>query len=863
MSEISDKETPGRAARKAFGACLDGLMTAGIRSSGRSLKWTNEKLAGALNNTPTAVSNWRRGVSLPEERSFERLKAVVGSGEQASDELQRRLTQLTSLWEAASSTSLRGRRAPLTPKHPQLFGVPSELPNFTGREAELTGIETFFKSNPKKPWLVLAGMAGIGKTASAACYFRRGEIPFERVYWCSAETRSGLLASLTEIGHDLGLVRPRDASNVFFAKATLREVATRNWCLVYDNAGLPSEFEDLLPADTTALLITSQTSDWVEWCSQIDVPELPPEDAVRFLQEQGGKDDRQGAQNLAFAVGYLPLALSHAASTCKHSQISFSDYVKELRSRIKTVPPSARYPRHVYATIEMAMNAIPDGEGARLLLYALSFCAPERIPLLLIRQLMEDQIETGATDPLLSLVTFSLLKGDPFDDGTEAFVVHRLVQEVGREIARNKAQCSVMIGRVVGGLRVLFPVSISLHKEAWPRCEQLLPHAIARWNDADDTAEKSDVWLAVATAAATYLHVRGDYASARVMMAIIVHDCDRLLALEDSTRLNALSEYADMLREETNYEDAKRIYRELIPILTRRDGIVDRSVADCLRALGSILNLEGSHEEAASLLEQALAIYEKEKPSYVAGCLAELGWAQLCSIRYSEAEVSLLRSVELVDNDTEAGRLDLAHAYDGLALLNVAQKRSDVGLDFARRAIAITENVLGPGINLCMRLYNLAMLYFPLRMYMEAQRYFEDVLEMVELYVPSGFRRHTRSQIAEHFLNCRDFFRARDIMIRETEDEISENGEHSYMALLGHRNVAGLSIDLEDFEEALRHCAIALSYQDGSPFEHDPVFTEVASLYHRALQLLGRTKEAEEIWTKYHLDTGDFTNRLN
>ncbi|WPM83803.1 hypothetical protein ML401_39105 (plasmid) [Bradyrhizobium sp. 62B] len=67
----------------------------------------------------------------------------------------------------------------------------------------------------------------------------------------------------------------------------------------------------------------------------------------------------------------------------------------------------------------MAIAAIPDGEEARRLLFALSFCAPERLPISLVQQFLDDRSKVVADTALSLLLTFSLLKADIFDDGTK------------------------------------------------------------------------------------------------------------------------------------------------------------------------------------------------------------------------------------------------------------------------------------------------------------------------------------------------------------------------------------------------------------------------------------------------------------
>jgi hypothetical protein len=60
----------------------------------------------------------------------------------------------------------------------------------------------------------------------------------------------------------------------------------------------------------------------------------------------------------------------------------------------------------------------------------LAQCAPERIPMTLVEGAVEKEAERH--EALAALAEVSLLKHDPFEDGSAAVTVHRLVQAVAR-----------------------------------------------------------------------------------------------------------------------------------------------------------------------------------------------------------------------------------------------------------------------------------------------------------------------------------------------------------------------------------------------------------------------------------------------
>src|SRR5262249_26665737 len=154
---------------------------------------------------------------------------------------------------------------------------------------------------------------------------------------------------------------------------------------------------------------------------------LPPEQAVALLQSRAERNDAVGAEILAEALGRLPLALDHAAAYCKRTQTRFGDYAKKASSLIDAAPRGAGYPRSIAATFDLAITeAVAQCQAAEGLMAYLAQCAPERIPMTLVESAVENEAERMKA--LAALAEVSLVKHDPFEDGTFAVTVHRLVQ---------------------------------------------------------------------------------------------------------------------------------------------------------------------------------------------------------------------------------------------------------------------------------------------------------------------------------------------------------------------------------------------------------------------------------------------------
>ena len=323
-------------------------------------------------------------------------------------------------------------------------GVPPRIAGFTGRTEALDRLDAILTHD--KPAAVtqvgraaVQGMGGVGKTSLAVEYAHRFRKLYDGVWWCPAETRTGLMISLAALAAEFEVTSPEETDIEKAAKAVLRRLAEQRdiWLLVYDNVAAPNEIADLLPAAGARVLITSRFLDWSEWADEVSLDVLPIEEAVAFLQDRAGRRDEAGARTLAEALGRLPLALDHAAATCKRTQMSFAGYATKAASLIAAAPPGTGYPRSVGATFDLAIDdAVWRCPAAEALMAFLAQCAPERIPMTLIEGAIDD--ETERMTALSALFEVSLVKHDPFEDGTPAVTVHRLVQSVAR--ARSEAK---------------------------------------------------------------------------------------------------------------------------------------------------------------------------------------------------------------------------------------------------------------------------------------------------------------------------------------------------------------------------------------------------------------------------------------
>jgi hypothetical protein len=362
----------------------------------------------------------------------------------------------------------------------------------------------------------------------------------------------------------LGTSTAEEADVEKAAKAALRRLAEQRatWLLVYDNVPAPDAIAALLLSARARVLITSRFSDWSELAEEVALDVLPLDEAVAFLQSRTGRG-YAGAQTLAEVLGRLPLALDHAAAYCKRTQMRFADYATKVSSLIDAAPRGVGYLRSVAATFNLAIaEAVAQCPAAEALMAYLAQCAPERISMMLVEGTIEDEVER--MEALAALAEVSLLKHDPFEDGTLAVTVHRLVQAVAR--ARSEANGSAQDARrrLMARLMAIYPEE-PYNPPSWPQCAQLTPHLLAR-REAGGPDEDDINWIILLDRAGAYFHGRAAYRQALPLLGDVVAISEKMLGPEHPDTSMSLNTLALVLARQGDFALARPLHERALMI---------------------------------------------------------------------------------------------------------------------------------------------------------------------------------------------------------------------------------------------------------------------------------------------------------
>ena len=591
------------------------------------------------------------------------------------------------------------------PKPPPLpfAGVPPRIASFTGRAAELDRLDAILLGGDRPAAITqlgraaVQGMGGVGKTALAVEYAYRYRNLYAGVWWCPAETRTGLLTALAALAVQLGAAAADEPDLEKAARAGIRRLAEQRatWLLVYDNVASPEAIGEFLPASGARVLITSRFSDWAEFAEEVSLDVLPPDEAAAFLQNRAGRRDPDGAASLAAALGYLPLALDHAAAYCKRTQMRFADYAAKAASLIAQKPRGASYPRSVAVTFDLAIAAAAqDCPEAETLMAYLAQCAPERIPLTLADGALDDEAARSAA--LLALSEVSLVKHDPFDDGTPAVTVHRLVQAVAKSRAEANGTALQAAERLLARLAAIYPEDGYYNPASWSLCAQLTPHLVVVSDTEPIDATTRALLL---SRAGGYYHSRADYGQAELLSREALAIREKVHGPEHLDTLPSLNNLAVLLHDRGDYAAARPLFERALAIYEKVRGPEHLDTAGSLNNLAALLLDQGDAAAARPLHERALAIWEKmlgpEHPNTAASV------NNLARLLQNEGDLAAARplferALAIAEKALGPEHPDTARTLNNLAALLRDQGNFAAARPLMERALAIREKVLGP-----------------------------------------------------------------------------------------------------------------------------------------------------------------------
>jgi hypothetical protein len=369
-------------------------------------------------------------------------------------------------------------RSRLPPRGRLRFNIPLPLAHFIGREDELDALDQALGVSDRVVITqAITGLGGVGKSQLAAHYLHERSASYDVVAWIRAEDGgvadlAGLAAGLGEQVEGLSPQERADRALHWLNHADER------WLLVLDNIASPEQLRICCPhSGHGRVLVTSRHQGLRQFGPLLAVHVFDERTAIDYLVRQAGRpEDRAGAERLARALGWLPLALSHAGAYCA-TGTSFEDYLDLLvqlpASTLFDTSPEAFYEQTVASTWQVSIKAAnADAPLAASVLAMAAHFAPEAIPKSLFGMLIDTSAAAERKrlcDALNALHRFSLCEADDDSDS-----VHRLVQKTVRDEALANGDQRPSLRALAAVDEAFAPLDDTAIPASWPRCEQLL-----------------------------------------------------------------------------------------------------------------------------------------------------------------------------------------------------------------------------------------------------------------------------------------------------------------------------------------------------------------------------------------------------
>ncbi|MEM6624780.1 MAG: TIR domain-containing protein [Pseudomonadota bacterium] len=389
----------------------------------------------------------------------------------------------------------------VTPNWPQVTSRGMKLSRTVqGRDDDVRALFDLLRQDDRTaivPGVAVKGAGGMGKTTLARYFVQQYRHLYHGIWWMRAQSVDTIIEDLGELAGHIDVPADKHPTPKALAGAvvTALEKQADPWLLIYDNAESAQDLADWVP-EGPQILITSREGVWQGY-ETLPAERLAPQAAADLLmQEAERSEDREGAEQLAEALGHLPLALVNAGAWLRDTPgTAFAAYETRIEELIQEKPETVTdYPDSVFAAVSLSLDKLSD--DAKLLMNVFAHLAPDDLWPGLVTALggdegvvtsaehmepIPDALWSLAKDPARVEQTFaelsrrSLLEQGEHDG---SWRIHRLTQAVQRAQQGDEENWGVIAAAM---LAAGYPGGRQnpQHNKHWPVCSRLGTHVAA------------------------------------------------------------------------------------------------------------------------------------------------------------------------------------------------------------------------------------------------------------------------------------------------------------------------------------------------------------------------------------------------
>jgi tetratricopeptide (TPR) repeat protein len=618
---------------------------------------------------------------------------------------------------------------PVPERAPRIVDLPYPAnPFFTGCDADLVRIHEELHEAPVAALTqgrarALAAMGGVGKTTLANEYARRFWRLYPQILWVDA--RAGLESGFALLFEKLFPKRAgEDLKQPDKAKLALAELCGKqDRLLVIDNVEDAKSVVPWLPDEATTgcrTLITSRFSDFPATAGIRSIPldVLEPQPSRGFLLARTGRTaegtELVACDELAKALGYLPLALEQAAAYIAAPGVGFAGYLRLYEAAAadllaRKALGSTKYPDAVIATWQTTVGKLSP--ESRAVLRRCAWYADTPIPRALV---MEGAAEIlalaekfGSVEPLLGPAAEELRMHDALTglarysmilDATDTtFRVHGLVQTVEWVRAVDDGQDVTAQTKAVECLAATFPVGAYRDPIQWELGRQLMPH-VNRILAATDGKWATAALGRALNRAGVFMFGQGLFREAERLIGAALFIREQVNGQEHPDTLNSMNDLALCKQHAGDATGALPLFRRALEGQERALGVEHPDALATATNLVACMLALGDAAGALPLSRRALEGYERvlgaEHPealnalNNLARCMRALGDAAGALPVFHRALEGRERALGVEHLDTLSSVNNVASCLDELGEVTGA-------VPLLRRALEGRESVLG------------------------------------------------------------------------------------------------------------------------------------------------------------------------
>ncbi|MDX3691372.1 FxSxx-COOH system tetratricopeptide repeat protein [Streptomyces europaeiscabiei] len=482
---------------------------------------------------------------------------------------------------------------------PHVFGVPLRMSSFTGRTELMERIrEKLWKGDTRT--LVLKGMGGVGKTLLAQEFAYRYKSDYDVVWHIQAEQGMLAVERYAALAEQLRLPERQNPTDTAKTVSDMLNDGERyaSWLLILDNVPEPDHLpEFMMDGRRGHILVTSQRAEgWGRFVDTVDIPVFERHESIAHLHSRLPDCGWTEADQIAEALGDLPIAIERAAAYIEQTRVDVRGYIRQLQPQAagalddKTVGEVVKSSTNTW---EFALGQLKEKfPPAVKLLQICSYYSAEPISMDLLEGFEVSRALGGVRTVSRAYKELSRFSLVTVDRKARSVTVHRMMQaamrkemtEAEREAAQAVVYRSLIAARPSG--------DDPENPNTWEKYRIIWPHLGTPWAETAPDEGIKELFVD----RVRQLRRRGELGLAMEYSEKRVATWTKVGSPDERWTLHMRFQIANILRAQGRYEESLALDQE---VLERQRQVLDEvddqhilmttgSVAADLRGLGRL-----------------------------------------------------------------------------------------------------------------------------------------------------------------------------------------------------------------------------------------------------------------------------------